>query len=195
MLLIETNVEGRFKFQLACNDFFSACRFVLGSSISSKKQRISTCLRRIMRQGLQQMMQRSVGEIRGACARLMMMMKKKPEAGYSERPFYQQQVPSLIMKPLDHNRDNHNDDDNEATTNTIATDSPEPMTRLPKWLNALSFFPCRIRSRMPCVHACSRAASDLLENFPLWKICFSCCYCTGIETCILDRQSAATQKL
>jgi hypothetical protein len=62
----------------------------------------------------------------------MMMMKKKPEAGYSERPFYQQQVPSLIMKPLDHNRDNHNDDDNEATTNTIATDSPEPMTPLPK---------------------------------------------------------------
>jgi hypothetical protein len=104
-------------------------------------------------------------------------------------------VPSSIMKPLDHNRDNHNDDDNEATTNTIATDSPEPMTPLPKWLNALSFFPCRIRSRMPCMHACSRAASDLLENFPLWKICFSCCYCTGIETCILDRQSAATQKL
>ncbi len=132
MLLIETNVEGRFKFQLACNDFFSTCRFVLGSSISSKKQRISTCLRRIMRQGLQQMMQRSVGEIRGACARSMMMKKKKPEAGYPERPFYQQQVPSSIMKPLDHNRDNHNDDDNEATTNTIATDSPEPMTPLPK---------------------------------------------------------------
>jgi hypothetical protein len=69
------------------------------------------------------------------------------------------------------------------------------MTPLPKWLNALSFFPCRIRSRMPCMHACSRAASDLLENFPSWKICFSCCCCTGIETCILDRQSAATQKL
>ncbi|CAM6035092.1 unnamed protein product [Sphagnum compactum] len=85
-----------------------------------------------MGQGLQQMMQRSVGEIRGACARLIMMMRKKPEAGYPERPFYQQQVPSSIMKPLDHNRDNHNDDDNEATTNTIATDSPEPMTPLPK---------------------------------------------------------------